>query len=42
MVGTFDDKRKEKIVVELLVKWKSFLDSEEDWVSYSTLKEDVP
>ncbi len=42
VIESFDDLRRKNGDIELLVRWKGFGPEEVDWVSISTLKEDVP
>lgn len=38
----FDDMRRRRGVVEVLVKWCGFQDTKSDWVTIKSLPEDVP
>jgi len=42
LIERFDDIRRNKGDIELQVKWRGFSEDEQDWVSLSTLREDVP
>ncbi len=42
VIETFEDIRRRAGTMQLLVRWKGFGDTEQDWVDLSTLREDVP
>ena len=42
MIDSFQDIRRHQGTVQLLVKWRGFDEHETDWVSISSLREDVP
>ena len=42
VVDSFTDIRREHGVIEIQVKWRGFAEEESDWVTLSSLREDVP